>query len=122
MFLKNTCQTIRRELFRHYYNGKEPKDEKSPKLILNLKDKDRYVVHIRTLKFYLEKGMKVKQYHSIIKFQQRAWLKPYIDFNIGQAKSCEEWFWEDLFKLMNNAVYWENDGEREKSYGLWVGE
>ena len=25
-----------RELFRHYYNGKEPKDEKTPKLVLNL--------------------------------------------------------------------------------------
>ena len=94
-----------RELFRHYYNGKEPKDEKSPKLILNLKDKDRYVVHIRTLKFYLEKGMKVKQYHRIIKFQQRAWLKPYIDFNIDKRKVVKSDFEKDLFKLMNNAVY-----------------
>ena len=94
-----------RELFRHYYNGKEPKDEKTPKLILNLKDKDRYVVHIRTLKFYLEKGMKVKQYHRKIKFQQRAWLKPYIDFNIDKRKVVKSDFEKDLFKLMNNAVY-----------------
>ena len=94
-----------RELFKHYYNGKEPKDEKTPKLILNLKDKDRYVVHIKALKFYLEKGMKVKQYHRIIKFQQRAWLKPWIDFNTEKRKVAKSDFEKDMFKLMNNAVY-----------------
>ena len=94
-----------RELFKHYYNGKEPKDEKTPKVILNLKDKDRYVVHIKALKFYLEKGMKVSQYHRIIKFQQRAWLKPWIDFNTEKRKEAKNDFEKDMFKLMNNAVY-----------------
>ncbi len=107
-----------RELFKHYYNGKEPKDEKTPKLILNLKDKDRYVVHIKALKFYLEKGMKVKQYHRIIKFQQRAWLKPWIDFNTEKRKVAKSDFEKDMFKLMNNAVYGKNDGECKKPYGL----
>ena len=95
----------KRELFRHYYNGKEPKDEKTPKLVLNLLDKERYVIHIKALKFYLEKGLKVKQYHGIIKFQQRAWLKTWIDFNTEKRKEAKSNFEKDLFKLMNNAVY-----------------
>ena len=94
-----------RELYRHYYNGKEPKDEKSPKLILNLMDKDRYVVHIKALKFYLEKGLKVKKYHRVIKFEQRVWLKPWVDFNTEKRKQAKSDFEKDMFKLMNNAVY-----------------
>ena len=92
-------------LFKHYYNGKEPKDEKTPKLILNLMDKQKYVVHIKALKFYLEKGLKVKQYHRVIKFKQRAWLKPWIDFNTEKRKEANSDFEKDMFKLMNNAVY-----------------
>ena len=64
------------ELHRHYYNGKEATDEKQPTLILNLKDKERYVVHIKSLRFYLEKGMKLKKVHRGVKFKQSAWLRP----------------------------------------------
>ena len=30
-----------RELFRYYYNGKEPKDEKTPNFVLHLMEKER---------------------------------------------------------------------------------
>ena len=43
--------------------------------------------------------------HRIIKFQQRAWLKPWIDFNTGKRKEAKSAFEKDVFKLMNNAVY-----------------
>ena len=52
-----------RDLYRHYYNGKEAKDEKQPKLILNQQDKLKYVVHIKALQFYMKKGMKLKKVH-----------------------------------------------------------
>ena len=94
-----------RALYRHYYNGKEPKDEKTPKLILNLHDKEKYVVHIKTLRFYLEKGMILKKVHRAVKFKQRAWLKPWIDFNTNKRKEAKNDFEKDMFKLMNNAVY-----------------
>ena len=75
-----------RELHRHYYNGKEARDEKQPKLILNQMDKTNYAVHIKALQFYLKKGMKLKQFHRRVKFKQRCWLKPWIDFNIEKRK------------------------------------
>jgi len=75
-----------RELHRHYYNGKEARDEKQPKLILNQMDKTNYVVHIKALQFYLQKGMKLKQVHRGVKFNQRFWLKPWIDFNTEKEK------------------------------------
>eukprot|EP00438_Fugacium_kawagutii_P030269 Skav219081 [mRNA] locus=scaffold1777:108894:110345:+ [translate_table: standard] len=94
-----------RELHRHYYNGKEAKDEKQPKLILNQKNKTKYVVHIKALQFYLSKGMKLTKVHRGVKFKQRQWLKPWIDFNTEKRKEAKSDFEKDMFKLMNNAVY-----------------
>ena len=42
--------------------------------------------------------------HRIIKFQERAWLKPWIDFNTGKRKEAKSDFEKDLFKLMNTSV------------------
>ena len=36
------------EIYKLINGSKEPKDEKTSKLILNLNDKNKYVVHIRT--------------------------------------------------------------------------
>ena len=49
------------EIYKLINGSKEPKDEKTKKLILNLNDKSKYVVHIRTLQFYLQHGFKVKE-------------------------------------------------------------
>ena len=58
---ENLLSDHQRDVHRIYYNGKDPKDEKQPKLILNVMDKERYVVHIKALKYYLQKGLKVKK-------------------------------------------------------------
>ena len=94
-----------KSLYRHYYNGKEAKDEKHHKLILNQQNKSNYVVHIKALQFYLKKGMKLIKVHKGVKFQQRQWLKPWIDFNAEKRKEAKSDFEKDMFKLMNNAVY-----------------
>ena len=90
------------------------KDEKTTKLILNLNDKDKYVVHIKTLKFYLQHGLKLKKVHRCIGFDQKEWLKPYIDFNTGKRKEAKSDFEKDLFKLMNNAVYGKTMEDKKK--------
>ena len=59
-------------------NKKKPKDEKANKLILNLNDKEKYVVHVRTLQFYLKHGLKLTKVHRAIKYDQKEILKPYI--------------------------------------------
>ena len=94
-----------RELYRHYYNGKEAKDEQQPKLILNQLDKANYVLHIKALQFYLKKGMRLTKVHRGVKFKQRCWLKPWTDFNTEKRKQVKSDFEKDMFKLMNNAVY-----------------
>ena len=55
--------------------------DKCKKLICNLYDKTNYVDHISSLKQALNHGLILKKVHRVIKFNQRAWLKEYIDMN-----------------------------------------
>ena len=80
------------------------KIDKCKKLVCNLRNKKKYVVHIKSLKQALNHGLKFKKVHRIIEFNQEAWLKPYIDMNIELRKLAKNDFDKDFFKLMNNAV------------------
>ena len=71
----------------------------------NLFDKKKYVVHINALKQALYHGLKLKKIRRAIKFNQEAWLKPYIDMNTELRKAGKNDFEKDLFKLMNNSVF-----------------
>ena len=77
----------------------------------NLNDKTEYVKHIRNLKQALDNGLVSKKVHRVIKFNQNAWIKSYIDMN----KIAKYDFEKDFFKLMNNAVFWKSYGKSEKT-------
>lgn len=55
--------------------------DKVEKLIPNLSNKEKYVVHHETLKLYLSLGLKLVKIHRAIIFEESAWLKPYIELN-----------------------------------------
>ena len=79
------------------------KIEKVEKLAPNLHDKTEYVIHIRNLKQALNYGLVLKKVHKVIKFNQNARLKRYIDMNTDLRKNKKNDFEKDFFKLMNNA-------------------
>ena len=81
------------------------KIDKCKKLVCNLRNKKKYIVHIRSLKQALNYGLKLKRGHRIIEFNQESWLKPYIDMNTELRKIAKYDFEKDFFKLMNNAVF-----------------
>ena len=84
---------------------KRMKIDKCKKLVCNLHNKKKYVVHIKSLKQALKHGLKFKKIHRIIEFNQKAWLKSYINMNTELRKLAKDDFEKDLFKLMNNAVF-----------------
>ena len=78
---------------------------KCKKLVCNLYDQKKYVVHIKSLKQALNHGLKLKKIHRVIEFNQKAWLKPYINMNTELRKLARNDFEKYLFKFMNNSVF-----------------
>ena len=79
--------------------------EKVEKLVTNLHDKSEYVIHNRNLKQALNHGLIFKKIHRVIKFNRKAWLKPYINMNTELRQKTKNNFEKDFFRLMNNAVF-----------------
>ena len=84
---------------------KRMKIDKCKRLVCNLCNKEKYVVHTRSLKQALNHGLKLKKVHRIFEFNQEEWLKPYLDMNTELRKIAKNDFEKDFFKLMNNAVF-----------------
>ena len=59
------------------------------KLVSNLHDKFEYVMHIKNLKEALNNGLVLKKINKLIKFNQNAWLKLYIDMNNDLRKKSK---------------------------------
>ena len=80
------------------------KINKCSKLLCNLYDKNN-VVHIKSLNQTLDHRLILKKVHRVIHFNQKAWLKEYIDMNTELRKQAKNDFEKDVFKLMNNSVF-----------------
>ncbi|XP_050531437.1 uncharacterized protein LOC126900047 [Daktulosphaira vitifoliae] len=112
-----------------------PPGSKFKKLIPNLYDKKNYIAHYRTLKQAISLGVKIKKINKVLKFEQSAWMKVYIDLNTKKRTEAKSTFEIEFFKLMINCIYgkclenpekrvdvkiitkWENIGKR---YGASV--
>ena len=71
--------------------------QKAPQTEKLLHDKEKYVVHYRTLK--------VKQVHQVLEFEKECWMKNYILINTKYRKNGKSEFEKGFYKLMNNSVF-----------------
>jgi len=78
---------------------------KVEKLIPNLRDKTKYVIHYKNLKLYLSLGMKLKKINRGISFHEEAWLKPCIDLHTQLRTNASNNFEKVFFKFMINSVF-----------------
>ena len=75
------------------------------KLVPNLRNKQKYVVHYRNLQLYISLGMKITKVHRTLEFNQEPWMAPYIMMNTELRKQANSDFEKDFFKLMSNSVF-----------------
>ena len=93
-------------LFSAYMNNvNQPNYKPTSKLMCDVTNKSKYMIHYRMFKFYLNQGMKVTKIHTIYKFKQSPWLGKYIDHNTQKRTVAKTNFEKDLYKLMNNAFF-----------------
>ena len=75
------------------------------KLVPNLGNKSKYVVHYRNLPLYLSVGMKLTKIHWILKFKQLDLLKDALIVIQTKEKNAANSFEKQFFKQMINSVY-----------------
>ena len=72
-----------------HFLSKIMKIEKVEKLVANLHDKKEFVILIRTLKDASNHELVLKKVYRVIKFNQKAWLKSYININMELRKKAK---------------------------------
>ena len=77
----------------------------TPKLISDLHEKKNYKLHYINLKYILSLGVELVEVHRVVQFQQRPWLKPYIDHNNQRRGECSSTSEKDFYKLKNNSCF-----------------
>ena len=65
------------------------KVNKVEKLIWSIEEKEKYAIHIEALKQALNHGLELRKVHRVFQFNQKDWLKPYIDMNTKLRKEAK---------------------------------
>ena len=75
------------------------KTEKVEKLVTCLHNKTEYVIHIKKFKTsILDHGLILKKVHRVIQFNQKAWLKLYIDMDTKLKQKAKNNFEKNFFQ------------------------
>lgn len=71
----------------------------------NLYNTKKYVTYLRALNQTSNHGLVLEKGRRIIKLNQEAWIKLYIDLNTELTTNAKINFEKDFFKLINNSVF-----------------
>ena len=92
---------VHRKVYKTFNINPEPEN----KLIATVRDKEKHIVSLSTLKQALDHGLRLTKVYKAIELNQSAWFKPYIDMNTKFRATAKNDFEKNFFKLMNNSVF-----------------
>src|SRR5277367_3550957 len=75
------------------------------KLVANCFNKSKYVVHFKTLQFYLQQGLEITRIHNIVQFGRAAIYKDYIDFNTNERSKAKSELKKSYYKQINCSLF-----------------
>ena len=84
---------------------KQPNYKPTEKLMSDLTNKQKYMMHYRMFKFHINMGMNVTKIHTNYRFKQSPWLEKYIEHNTQKRTKAKTNFEKDLYKLLNNVFF-----------------
>ena len=70
-----------------------------------MNDKEKYILHIENLKYVIKLGIRVLRFHRVLRFEQKPFLKPYVQMNSQLRIQATNTFEKTLFKFLNNSIY-----------------
>ena len=76
---------------------KQPNYKPTEKLMRDLTNKQKYMIHYRMFKFYTKMGRKVTKVHTIYRFKQSLWLEKNINHNTQKRTKAKTNFEKDLY-------------------------
>ena len=79
------------------FSSERTKIEESEELVANLHDKTEHVIHIRNLKQVLNHILMLRKVIRVIIFNQKDWLRPFVDMNTDLKEKSKNDFEKDLF-------------------------
>jgi hypothetical protein len=82
------------------------KSDTCRKLLLSLTDRLNYIADYRALQQAISLGVVITKIHTVLSYQQKVWMRSYIDMNTEERRKYEKGTFQDsYFKLMNNAAF-----------------
>ena len=91
------------------------KIEKVEKHLANLHDKKEYFTYKRNLQQALNHELILKKVHRVIKFHQKAWIKPPMDMNAELVKK-QKGILKIFFQVFEQCSFWKSNEKFEKTY------
>jgi len=75
------------------------------KLTSTFFDREKVVLHALNLQLYLKLGLKIKEIFRVIKFDQKPFMKSWVDFCTEKRSQSTNDFTKNFWKLLVNSVY-----------------
>ena len=88
-----------------FWQSNKSEKYESTKLTSTFLKREKYVVHVKNLKLYLELGMEIIKIRKILKFKQKCFLDIFIRKCTEERQKSKSIFDKNLFKKISNSCY-----------------